>query len=154
MKLIVNRATHIVDFYLEDDTPLTVTSTDVIIDGRRATGYGSSTHSVLRTDTRVNDFEPNKYKFINSWKTLDDKDPVPAQVTRMQAKTVLHMAGLLTSIQTFMDDPGTDPIYKIAWDEAQTFDRNSQTIAALQSTLGLTDDQIDDLFRQASTITA
>lgn len=97
-------------------------------------------------------------KIGDDWNGSEFSTPVaslvPDSVTRMQAKTALHMAGLLTSIQTFMDDPGTDPIYKIAWDEAQTFDRNSQTIAALQATLGLTDDQIDDLFRQASTITA
>lgn len=80
--------------------------------------------------------------------------PVPQIITRMQAKMALQQAGLLNSIQAHMDDPDMNPMYKIAWNEAQEFSRNSPTIAALQGILGLTDESIDNLFRSGSLFTA
>jgi hypothetical protein len=78
---------------------------------------------------------------------------VPTSVSRFQALAALSNAGLLTQAQNIVA-ASTDPLVPLAWDNAQTFDRNSATVAALGPALGLTDAQIDSLFIAASTITA
>ena len=45
-----------------------------------------------------------------------------------------------------------NPELKIAWEVVTTFERNSPFILSLQPELGLTDEQVDDLFQQASQI--
>lgn len=75
-------------------------------------------------------------------------------VSRFQARAALHQSGLLSQVQTLMDDPGTDPIVTLAWQDAQEFRRYSPTVAAMADALGLDDAQVDDLFEQATTIEA
>lgn len=75
-----------------------------------------------------------------------------ASVTRFQARSALHLTGLLTAVDAAV--AGGDTITKLAWADALNFERGSPTIAALASALGLTDEQIDGLFRTAATITA
>lgn len=79
-------------------------------------------------------------------------DPVPQVVSRFQARAALHQAGLLTAAEAAV--AAADTLTQIAWADAQEFRRNSPTIAALAASIGLTETQIDDLFRQAATITA
>lgn len=80
--------------------------------------------------------------------------PVPASVTRFQARAALHLAGHLASVEAAMADPGMDPLARLAWQDALEFVRVSPTVAGLAGALGLTDAQVDDLFRLAATITA
>lgn len=80
--------------------------------------------------------------------------PVPPEVSRFQARAALLQAGLLDDIEAYMADPATDPFVKLAWQDAQVFKRNSPTVLSLQPLLGLTDGQLDDLFRFAATISA
>ncbi len=81
------------------------------------------------------------------------KAPVPSEVSRFQALAALTNAGLYVAAQTAVNG-SSDPLIKLAWDNAQTFERSSPTIAALAAALGLTDAQVDDLFRAASLIKA
>ena len=89
---------------------------------------------------------------------LREREPagvwVPTSVSRFQARAALLQAGLLGDIETYMADPATDPFVRIAWQDAQVFKRNSPTVLSLQPLLGLTDEQLDDLFRFAATIEA
>jgi hypothetical protein len=78
---------------------------------------------------------------------------VPQSVSRFQALAALSNAGLLTQAQNAVN-ASPNPLVPLAWNNAQTFDRNSATVAALGPALGLTDAQIDSLFIAASTITA
>lgn len=75
-------------------------------------------------------------------------------VSRFQARAALHLAGLLDTVQALMDDPATDPIARLAWQDAQEFRRTSPTITTLAAALGLTDEQLDDLFTTAAGIDA
>lgn len=77
-----------------------------------------------------------------------------AVVSRFQARAALHQAGLLAQVQAMMDDPATDPVVVIAWQDAQEFKRMSPTVLGLAAELSLTDEQLDDLFVQAATIEA
>lgn len=80
-------------------------------------------------------------------------DPVPQVVSRFQARAALHAAGLLSSVEDAIAT-GADVFTQIAWADAAEFRRNSPTIAALAAALGLSEEQVDNLFRQAATITA
>lgn len=72
--------------------------------------------------------------------------------SRFQAKAALQAAGLLASVEAVIAQ--ADPFVQLAWSEAVEFRRTSPTIAALQSAVGLTDAQIDDLFRAGMGIEA
>lgn len=78
---------------------------------------------------------------------------VPRSVSRFQARAALLQAGLLDDVESFMALPETDPIYRLAWQDAQEFRRDSVIVASLKSVLLLTDVQIDDLFVFAASIT-
>lgn len=84
-------------------------------------------------------------------------DPLIAEraamrVSRFQAMAALLDAGLLSKVNTALDDAGQ--LAQLAWAEATEFHRNSPTIAGLAAGLGLTEAQVDDLFRAAAKIIA
>jgi len=84
-------------------------------------------------------------------------DPIIAEraamtVSRFQALAALLNAGLLSQVNVALADAG--PLAQLAWAEATEFRRNSPTIAGLAAGLGLTDTEVDDLFRAAALITA
>lgn len=79
-------------------------------------------------------------------------NPVPKVVSRAQARIALHGAGLLSQVEALIADPATDPVMVIAYNDAQEFNRNSPTLAALATALGLTDADLDDLFRAAAAV--
>lgn len=78
---------------------------------------------------------------------------VPQEVSRFQARAALLQTGLLETADLAVAASG-DPFLQLAWKEATTFPRTSPGIAALAPALGLTDDDLDDLFRAAALITA
>lgn len=77
---------------------------------------------------------------------------VPVTVSRAQGRMALHNAGLLAQVDAIAADPATDPMVVIAINDAQTFDRNSPTLAALAGGLGLSDADLDALFIAASEV--
>lgn len=85
--------------------------------------------------------------------------PVPVSVTRFQARAALAMTerggvNLFEAIESFMVSlPATD-IRRRAWEDAQDFERDSPTVAAIALLFGMTDTEVGDLFRLADTIRA
>ena len=77
---------------------------------------------------------------------------VPEKVTRFQAKAVLQTMGLLTTAQSLVDN-SEDPLVKLVWQEALHFERNSPVLNSLAQAMGLSEEQIDDLFIEAEQIT-
>ena len=73
-------------------------------------------------------------------------------VSRFQALAALHAAGLLEAAEAAVAE--ADPIVRIAWANAAEWRRDSPAIAAIGEALGLTSEQIDELFLQASQIAA
>ena len=88
--------------------------------------------------------------------TVAPADPaapvVPASVTAFQARAALLAAGLLDDVEAAV--AAADRLTQTAWEYALAFERTSPTIAALAAAIGLTDQQLDDLFRVAATISA
>lgn len=89
-----------------------------------------------------------------SAETLLQSERARMIVTRFQARAALHSAGLLQAVESIMSNEATDMIARLAWQDAQEFKRTSPTVQAMAAALGLTDAQVDDLFRQAATIEA
>lgn len=78
---------------------------------------------------------------------------VPTEVSRLQGKEALAQAGLLDDVEVFIAASG-DAFLARAWADAQVFRRASTLVQGLGAVLGLTADQLDDLFRFAATIEA
>jgi hypothetical protein len=76
------------------------------------------------------------------------------KVSRFQARAALHNAGLLDEVQALMDDPATDMLSRLAWQDSETFSRLSTTVLTISASLGYTDTQLDDLFIAAALIEA
>jgi hypothetical protein len=87
--------------------------------------------------------------------TLAPQPPaVPPSVSRFQARAALADAGLLSQVETLMADAATPLRTKLAWTDAQDFERSSPTVASMAAALGLTDTQLDQLFVTAKGIVA
>lgn len=77
---------------------------------------------------------------------------VPPSVTRLQARTALFQAGHWDTIEAIMSNPDTPMVTKLAWQDAQTFERDSPVVNSLATQLGLSDAQVDELFIAANQI--
>lgn len=82
----------------------------------------------------------------------DPPPPPPLTVTPWQARTALAQQGLLDDIEALIDSLGPSNPAHIAWHYAERIRRDSPLIAALQSQIGLTDAQLDDLFALAKSL--
>lgn len=79
---------------------------------------------------------------------------VPPEVTMRQARLALHAAGLLNNVATAINGL-TEPAKtqaQIEWEYSNSLVRSNPFVATLGGALGLTSDQIDDLFIAASQI--
>jgi hypothetical protein len=80
--------------------------------------------------------------------------PVPASISRFQARAMLLQTNLLAGVEAMMAAPETDAFARLAWADASIFRRNSPLVTAMAGTLGLSEGQLDDMFRFANTIEA
>lgn len=83
-----------------------------------------------------------------------DPEPlvVPNEVTRFQARAALYQAGWLDEIEALIVAPETDRILVLAWQDALAFNRQSPFVREMAQQLGLTEQQLDDLFITAAQI--
>ncbi len=87
---------------------------------------------------------------------------IPEKVKMRQARYALLYAGMLDTVQSFIDgmpdgEPGSETrlakdAAQIEWHTSEFVRRDNPLVAAAQVVLGLTDGQIDDLFVYAETI--
>ncbi|CAK0767744.1 hypothetical protein CCP4SC76_4860002 [Gammaproteobacteria bacterium] len=78
---------------------------------------------------------------------------IPQKVTRFQAQAALQMGGLLAQVEAVINDPSTEAIYRLAWNNVLEFYRDSPLLLAMgHGVLGLTEAEIDQLFIAASSI--
>lgn len=82
------------------------------------------------------------------------RNPVPAEVSNVQGHAVLIMYGLQDAAQaaiTALPEGIDKTLAQLAFDRA-SFVRSSPLINQLSASLGLSDEQLDTMFRTASTI--
>ena len=72
---------------------------------------------------------------------------VPQSITMRQARLQLLDDGLLDEVETLVSQ---DRKWQIEWEYANEVERTSPLIEAIKSSLGLTDEQIDTMFIEAS----
>lgn len=100
-------------------------------------------------DNTVDEEDNVTIALLNQWPDKNNLPPyVPYQVTRLQARVVLRSQGLIETIEASL----TDPVELEYWTEASIFKRNSPLIAKLTATLGLTEEEVDNLFIAASNV--
>lgn len=83
---------------------------------------------------------------------LAEENSVPKRVTAFQAQAALQLAGLLDTAIDYINQPSTPVLTKIAWDKALHFERHSPMVTTIGAELGLTEQELDNLFIQAETI--
>ena len=79
-------------------------------------------------------------------------DPIPPSVTRFQARAALHLAGLLDDAEAAIAQ--AHPLSRIAWEHAHVYRRDSPTLISIGQQLGLSEADMDELFKTAASITA
>ena len=73
-------------------------------------------------------------------------------ISRFQAREALRDAGLLDTVEAAIYADGVDARIVHAWEDVTEFRRTSPSIAAIAGLLGMSDEQIDDLFERGSQI--
>jgi hypothetical protein len=79
-------------------------------------------------------------------------EPVPETVSSAQARVALHTAGLLEPIEAIIAAPETPVPVRIFWEYETVFWRESPAINQLAGVAGITQEQLDELFRAAALI--
>lgn len=79
---------------------------------------------------------------------------VPEKVTMRQARLALMQFGILDDVETLIQslEGATGVAARIEWDYSSEVFRNKPFVVSLGAQLGLTDEQIDQLFINASQI--
>lgn len=80
---------------------------------------------------------------------------VPQQVTRAQGKAALIQADLWDAVESYVDnisDPTENALALVALNDTTHWNRTSPFLNDAAAALGLTEQQLDDLFVQAATI--
>lgn len=105
--------------------------------------------------------------FAEEW--IDDGSPaadfaqqVPQIVSRFKARAALlstpslheGFSNMLEEVDAFMNSDQVDSLARLAWTDAQEFNRTSPNILAISPLLDLSDDDLDQLFIAAAGIDA
>ena len=86
------------------------------------------------------------------WSEVSTGPQVPVKVSRMQAKMALLGSGLLAAVEAAIA-ASDDAALKLYWAEASDFHRDHPALNGMTAVLGMTSEQVDDLFIAASQIT-
>lgn len=74
---------------------------------------------------------------------------VPGFLTKKQAKQALILVGMFSNVKAAIEsipDETQRLMVQVAWDDSATFERSDSTLLMLASALGLTDEELDQLF--------
>lgn len=81
-----------------------------------------------------------------------DENGIPQEVTRFQALAALHLSEKLEQVEAIMAQPETSVLTKLAWQNALVFKRQSPMVLAIGEVLGLSAEDLDQLFITAASI--
>ena len=133
----------------------------------RASGIPGRDHGVLmiNRDTNGNEYACGIFETVTPDMTdITDEDvlqqvteiynelnKVPEVVSMRQARLALHKQGLLVSVSAAIE-ASSDEELKIEWEYATTIERNFPSLGTLVASLGMSSQDLDNLFRLAATI--
>ena len=75
------------------------------------------------------------------------KSQVPQSITPLQAKLQLLKLGLLDEVETLVTGDRTAQLY---WEYASIIERDNAVLLSMANSLGLTSEQVDEMFIEAS----
>lgn len=84
------------------------------------------------------------------------KNAVPKSMTAWQARAILEMEGLLAQVESAIAEIDEGPvkiIIKSAWENNAELKRDSLAIGGISKSIGLTSEQVDELFRKGASLT-
>lgn len=105
---------------------------------------------------------PEILQSVGPWVDMDESGPgfgsgdaleawrATAVVSRFQARVAMLDAGILADVEASLAGAGV--LAQMAWAEATEFRRNSPMIAEIAAGLGLSPEQVDDLFMAAAVV--
>lgn len=95
--------------------------------------------------------DENRY---NELKDFEINRRFPQVISARQARLTLLKNGLLSQVESTIEnlEEPIRSVVKIEWEFATTFDRNHHSVKILMQALGLSDDEIKNLFLEASKI--
>jgi len=106
------------------------------------------------TDTAGPGWSYNGTYFTEPYEAPPPPPPIPSTVNMYQARTALSRAGHLATVEAAlatMPGPAGEEA-RIKWEFAPTVKRTDALTAAMAGVLGLTEQQLDDLFTTAAAI--
>lgn len=98
----------------------------------------------------------NKFEYVEKIPTFEeekieeqivDENSVPTKISRLQAKLQLLEIGLLDEVEDLV---AQDRKVQLYWKEADNFYRTDSILLSMATAIGLTDEQLDELFIEAS----
>lgn len=106
----------------------------------------------------ISEIKFNPATNIEEWSVIETMpfipSSVPRSVTRFQALATLAAGGWLSVVRTYINALDEDNITRLAFENATDWERTSPTVNALAQMLGLNDAQVDQLFIDASQVSA
>jgi len=98
------------------------------------------------------DLTPQEVKEVNDRQALPP--PVPSVVTMRQARLALLSAGLLSQVDDAVNalKGAEGDAARVEWEYSGAVQRDWPLVATLSTSLGVTDGQMNDLFRLAATL--
>lgn len=107
---------------------------------------------IVEVEALPDDYAPGRYTYDGGFVRVPDPVPllpVPELVSMRKARRALLAAGLLDDVETAIAAASRE--VQIDWEFATEVRRDYPILREIQSAQGLTDAQVDDLFRLAAT---
>lgn len=86
--------------------------------------------------------------------TTDElKARIPSSITKRQARQELIVSGLIGAVEAAIDaiqDPTQKALMLSWWNDSQTYDRDNPELISMADSIGLTEEQLDEMFLSAS----
>ena len=84
---------------------------------------------------------------VQTWELREIPKEVPQSITPLQAKLQLLKLGLLDEVETLVTGDRTSQLY---WEYASVVERDNAVLLLMAEQLGLTSEQVDEMFIAAS----
>lgn len=153
MKTLIETATGLSKYIFADDATIMLEADRTVTPDFIIGDLHAGNAALIEGITPPADWAGGRYTCLDEqWARASQL--VPQTVTRFQARAALHLAGLLEAVETMMQSPDTPMLARLAWQDAQVFERQSPTVLTLAEALSLSDADLDQLFIDAAGIKA
>lgn len=124
-------------------------------------GMGNNMYKLDKSDPPHNilawygpDPQPTEEQLLAAWEEYEAGKSIPDSIDMRRARLALWAAGHLTAVNAAIEamegEAGEDA--RIEWEYATTIKRDHPVVATMQTVLGLTDEDLDNLFVAAATL--